>query len=355
MSNVIHGQSHQVMKHFRQEPAALAVLWIYASRTNRDNVAWPSARGLAHDTGWGKDTCLNARAFLVEHQALEPVADYVRPAWRKLEAAAKSRKMNLDKAEYFRPTGKFVVEGKEYPIFYYGGETASPIEDEANYPEEAADVRPDLTSGANGHQARPDIRPRLTSGPIDGRRGGTELDSINQDDPKETKDHPISSSSSVSVGESSVAPVVQDDDDDDEAVQIVIEQSVEDERPEPVVVKGVGQGEATREPTPPQDEPESPVTLIYRLWGENRTGGIKRITAMERDDIKSDILDYGTEAVMDALHRAIGTGKEIWAWNFVRGFLPSKVPSEQRTDKKNYTGGKYAWAITTGPDAQVRP
>src|SRR3990172_12886779 len=134
MSNVIHGQSHKAIRLFRKQPAALAVLWIYASRTNYDNVAWPSVRGLAHDTGWGKEACLNARAFLVQHEALEVVEHYVRPAWRDLKLADRTRRLNLDKAEYFRPTGKLVIDDKKYPILYSGGDFSAGIEDEDNYP-----------------------------------------------------------------------------------------------------------------------------------------------------------------------------------------------------------------------------
>ncbi len=187
MSNVIHGQSHKVLKHLREEPAALAVLWIYASRTNRDNVAWPSSRGLAHDTGWGREACLKARAYLVEHEALEEVKDYVRPDWRKLEPADKARRLNLDKAEYYRPTGKFVINGKTYPVFYYGGDSPSPVEDETLTPADP-DGLPHPTSGADRHRSAPDVGPGPMSVRADGRQGGPErsttlqLDSIVPED-----------------------------------------------------------------------------------------------------------------------------------------------------------------------------
>lgn len=189
MTNGIHGQSHRAIKFLRQQPAALAVLWIYASRTNQDNVAWPSVRGLAHDTGWGKEACLKARVFLLEHEALETVEKYVRPAWRKLALADRTRKVNLDKSEYFRPTGRLVIEGKSYPIFYFGGDTSSAIEDESKYPDEGSDVPPGLTSGEAG-QGKPsdvppglmsdaaDVRPGLMSDAADVRPGGTELTTI---------------------------------------------------------------------------------------------------------------------------------------------------------------------------------
>lgn len=201
MTNVIHGQSHKAIKFLRQQPAALAVLWIYASRTNQDNVAWPSVRGLAHDTGWGKEACLKARVFLLEHEALETVEKYVRPGWRKLALAERTRKVNLDKSEYFRPTGRLVIEGKTHPIFYLGGDTSSAIEDESKYPDEGSDVPPDLTSDAAA-QGKPsdvppdllsdaaDDRPGLMSDAADVRPGGTELNTISNLLPSSTQAFP---------------------------------------------------------------------------------------------------------------------------------------------------------------------
>jgi hypothetical protein len=122
MSRTIHGESHQTIKYFRETPAALGVLWVYASRTNRDNVAWASGKRLAKDTGWCENECLDARRWLVSHQALEQVYDYIRPQWRTLAPKIRAQKVNFDKTEYYRPTGYIVIKGKRHPVLYEGGE-----------------------------------------------------------------------------------------------------------------------------------------------------------------------------------------------------------------------------------------
>jgi DnaD/phage-associated family protein len=128
MSSVIHGKSHQVLKFLHKRPAALAVLWIYASRTNYEGVAWPSIRGLMKDTGW--TVCDEARDYLVEHGALERVEGYIRPQWRKLSLDERTRKINLDKSQYYRVTGVFVQDGIEYPVFYHGANEAIDTEND---------------------------------------------------------------------------------------------------------------------------------------------------------------------------------------------------------------------------------
>lgn len=142
MGNVIHGASHKAIRFMREAPAALAVFWIYSSRTNYENVAWPALRGLARDTGWSVNTISKARAWLVEHGALEQVKDYVRPDWRKLEPAKQKQRVNLDKSEYYRPTGKIVIDDKEYPLLYIPQSEQSDIES-------IDDVSPRQTSPAS--------------------------------------------------------------------------------------------------------------------------------------------------------------------------------------------------------------
>lgn len=142
MANVIHGASHKALKFFRKAPAALAVYWIYASRTNNEGVAWPSLRGLSRDTGWSVNACSKAREWLVKHGALERVTDYKRPNWRKLDAPQRQQKINLDRSEYYRPTGQIVVDGNTYPLLYFGQNEPSDIEDDT------PDVSPQRTSAA---------------------------------------------------------------------------------------------------------------------------------------------------------------------------------------------------------------
>src|SRR6185295_16293387 len=128
MSRTIHGQSHKAIKAFRKKPASLTVYWIYVSRMNNEGVAWPSVAGLGKDTGWNKDTCMEGRAYLVSLGALEKVDGYVRPDWRDLPLAEKTRKLNLDQSEYYRPTGFIIWKGEKLPMLYNGGDEAADID-----------------------------------------------------------------------------------------------------------------------------------------------------------------------------------------------------------------------------------
>lgn len=149
MSAAIHGKSHAALKYFRKTPAALAIYWIYLARTNQDGIAWPSLAGLARDTGWNKDTCQEAREFLVKHHALERVTGYVRPAWRNLEPKKQQKQLNLDKAEYYHPTGYIDVGNKRHWMLYFGGTTESDIDEPALFEGENVDVLPRRTSRAS--------------------------------------------------------------------------------------------------------------------------------------------------------------------------------------------------------------
>jgi hypothetical protein len=176
MSAGIHGKSHTALKYFRKTPAALAVYWIYLARSNQDGVAWPSLAGLAKETGWNKATCQEAREFLVKHHALEHVTDYVRPSWRKLEPKKQLRQLNLDKSEYYHPTGYIDVGSKRHWLLYFGGETESDIDEPAPFEGENDDVLPRRTSTAS------------TIDGVDHRRHRTELNTISELDSKNTED-----------------------------------------------------------------------------------------------------------------------------------------------------------------------
>jgi hypothetical protein len=183
----IHGKSHQVIKHFRKKPAALAVYWIYVSRANYENVSFPSVSGLGRDTGWNRDTCAAARKWLVEHGALELVKDYVRPKWRDLPKKELQIKKHLDRSEYYRPTGKLIIDGVVHNLLYFGGEESSNIEEELTpEPNTPPDVPPRRLSNAS------------TDDDTDGRQNGTELDSISELDSKELNVVPLEEKSTPS-------------------------------------------------------------------------------------------------------------------------------------------------------------
>jgi hypothetical protein len=155
MSGIIHGTSHKVL-HLMKKPApTLAVYWCYIARTNNDNVAWPSIQTLARDTGWGTTAVTNARQWLVEHQAIELVTDYIRPQWRNLEPQELARRRNLDKAHYYRPTGYIVVDGQRYDLLYVARDQEA---DKPNEPTED-DSTPAVTSDEVGDRKSRDIAP----------------------------------------------------------------------------------------------------------------------------------------------------------------------------------------------------
>lgn len=166
MSRTIHGLSHKGIKAFREKSAALAVYWIYVSRMNNEGVAWPSANGLARDTGWNKEAVLDGRQCLVALQALEDVPDYIRPEWRALSGQERAKKLNLDRSEYYRPTGHIVLNGVKYPMLYNGSDEISDIDD----------------NSADGRNRRPSKGSTVDS--VDGRQNPPELDSPSHLDSK---------------------------------------------------------------------------------------------------------------------------------------------------------------------------
>lgn len=189
MSRTIHGQSTKALKFLREKPAALSVYWCYVARMNNEGVAWPGVRGLANDTDWNKDTCIEARKLLVTLQALEEVKDYVRPEWRDLPDDARARKVNLDRSEYFRPTGYIIVEGQKYLLLYNGGDEVNEID------QKITDVRRGRTSAASN------------IGGIEHRRGRTELDSNAQPDSRKSK---LASKGSAPDGAAPAKPSIEE-------------------------------------------------------------------------------------------------------------------------------------------------
>ena len=156
MGNVIHGASHKALKFMREHPATLAVYWVYLSRANYENVAYPSIRGLAQETGWSAPECERARNWLVEHQALDRVEGYTRPDWRELSIQDRTRRMNFDKSEYYRPTGRIVIENVIYPMLYFGAQEKSTVEEQEIEP--TSDVQQGLTSNTVGYPTGIDIQ-----------------------------------------------------------------------------------------------------------------------------------------------------------------------------------------------------
>lgn len=206
MGSVIHGASHKATRHFRKEPASLAVYWIYCSRTNNENVAWPGIRGLVRDTGWETEACTKGRHWLVEHKALEQIDNYIRPEWRELSAQQKSRFLNLDHAEYYRPTGYIEFNGKRYQLLYNGNLEISDLEEQDNDNQTSGfDVLPGGTSSF-------DVLPGGTSTPPNIHAAERnlipegELDSISSKDSLSPDSDDEKSSNPVSAGSHNQAP-----------------------------------------------------------------------------------------------------------------------------------------------------
>lgn len=182
----IHGLSHKALRHFHKYPAALAIYWIYVSRLNNEGVAYPSLNGLVKDTGYAKPTCQKARAWLVECNALEKVDGYIRREWREIDPKDKKRKLDLDKSEYYRPTGYIEVEGERFSLLYYGALEKSEVDytndgspdipslnKEVNHREEM------LSDGSSGRPSAPLTVNQMNQNlvPVN-----TELDSIKESD-----------------------------------------------------------------------------------------------------------------------------------------------------------------------------
>ncbi len=132
MASVIHGSSWGALTYFRKRPAALSVFWLYCARANSDNVAWPSEGDMRATTGWSEDSCRLARQWLIEVGALEEVADYVRPAWRRLPEEKQAERRRFDRAIYCRPTGIIQLEGQMYPLLYDAQREGMKLPDEGD-------------------------------------------------------------------------------------------------------------------------------------------------------------------------------------------------------------------------------
>ncbi|MBL8165389.1 MAG: hypothetical protein JNJ61_25625 [Anaerolineae bacterium] len=164
MSRTIHGRSTAALKHLREAPAALAVYWCYVARMNNEGVAWPSTRGLKNDTGWNRESCMNGRDLLVKLGAIEQVKDYIRPEWRNLPPAQLKQKQNLDKSEYYRPTGKLLMGEQMYFMLYNGGDEPNSIDapPPSNASSDGLRRRPSAAPTIDAADRRPD-RPELNS------------------------------------------------------------------------------------------------------------------------------------------------------------------------------------------------
>lgn len=174
MSSVINGNSASIIKHFRDKPAALSVYWIYCARQNNEGVAWPSLRGLSHDTGWSIDTVKEAREWLTEHGALERIETYVRPVWRTATSDQRPAFVALDHAQYYRVTGALKIDGKSYPLLY---ENAVQGDSEGQSDESHNDVLPGRTSEPSNIETPPTELTTNKSSQLDSREQEEQLSS----------------------------------------------------------------------------------------------------------------------------------------------------------------------------------
>jgi hypothetical protein len=298
----------------------MAVYWVYLSRANSDNVAWPSVKGLARDTEWSVNPCREAREWLVKHKALEKVDGYVRPDWRKLELVDRTRKLNFDKSEYYRPTGILEVGGITYTMLYFGGSEPSDIDepepdvsqnDTSEAPDSTSDnsqndtsesentgsdVSPHDTSDKNVI-AEPDISPGLTSETTHHAQNDTELNIISE----------LSSNASELNASSSK----QASPDIDE------------------------QGRATT------------TAGVFQRYVAITTNAPTKI---DRDLIPDDIKTYGLEIINKALDRTkerVSQGAKVRSWKYVQPILeelrqpPPKVAPKGSPAKSTPAPGNF--------------
>jgi hypothetical protein len=185
MTGAVHGHSHRAIHFLREHPATLAVFWIYVSRTNKDNVAWSSLRGLVKSTGWSINECTAGRDWLIDHEALEVISDYVRPDWRKLPESQRKRKIALDRTLYCRPTGYLKINGDTYPLLYFGASEPAPELEEGDVSQGETSQGETSKSKGKKRSKRSDVSQGETSQPTmshrdDVRPGETELDSYSE-------------------------------------------------------------------------------------------------------------------------------------------------------------------------------
>lgn len=215
MSRTIHGAAHQAFKYFRECPASLAVYVTYVSRANREGVAWASEKRLVKDTGWGEDACGEGRRWLVAHGALEPVEGYVRPQWRNLPDQKRAQRVNLDRTEYFRPTGIIEIKGEQFPLLYTGearGEEGDLVSDtrQDRVSEDTAPIPDASPHGTPAHMGQERVEldsykdKELDSKPdeLDSPTTTEDRDSsVNSDPPAPTADVPPAGADGVVVDE----------------------------------------------------------------------------------------------------------------------------------------------------------
>ena len=100
-------------------PRAVQLWCIYAAMVNREGVAWPSLSHLRKALRLkDKGAALEARRWLVQHDALELVRGYVPPSERGKPATEHERRM------FVRLTGTVTIEGVTYRLTYAPGEEA---------------------------------------------------------------------------------------------------------------------------------------------------------------------------------------------------------------------------------------
>jgi hypothetical protein len=164
--SIIHGLSVNAIKFFHEEPAALAVYWIYLARRNDENVAWSGLRRLHDDTKYARNTVMMARRWLVDHGLLELDPNYIKPEWRKKDPDEIEQLRAGDNNEYYRVKSTLYVKGKAYPMLYVP----------------SVHSRNDLTSDIQGG-----VSPDETGVSHDVRQGGVSPDETELSTPNQLK------------------------------------------------------------------------------------------------------------------------------------------------------------------------
>lgn len=100
---------------------------------------------------------------------------------------------------------------------------------------------------------------------------------------------------------------------------------------------------------------ENSTAGVFKFFLENISDDIKPLIA---EDITDAVEEFGAAYVLEGIKIAVRANKRDW--RYIQGVLkqwrdkgrPELITDkpEARTDAKPYTSGKYAWAISTGPD-----
>lgn len=119
----LHWGFRNVLHHFRED-GTLAVYVAYLLHANMRNRAWPSIDLLVKETGWSRSSVVNAKKWLIEHQALERV---------EYEQRAGDDELKLhQRTDIMQITGVLAINGEVVPLLYFNQQTNDSLNSSAS-------------------------------------------------------------------------------------------------------------------------------------------------------------------------------------------------------------------------------